>query len=520
MIWALLIGCSLGLRNGDDTGPEIVDDDDRVAWSLQPTEVALGETPLDQPITTSITLVNSGNVDLLVLDLGDDDLETLEVSMSDAPMLAPGATTQLDFTWTPSEPGELITSVPIQLGSSPEDPQIVDVPVDGTALGAVATLSTSTYDFGEVGIGCEDELTLTITNTGNLEMEITEVALHGADGYRISDDDELPWTIGPFQSQEQVVYFSPDDLGIALTELEFVTDQGTIIAEFQGDGVVDEEKTISFDVGEQSRTTIIWDVNLTAIPNSTEDQYSTFFVDALPTFFETLEDNNASYRAGFVWSVSGTIDGDYDYIDDSFTPSEATSAALEMIAPGATGGDNDQNFTTLLAAVRENQDWLSEDSGWAESKLSLITVQRDTEASGGSWSNWVSQTQAYKDDKEDLVYHAIAGPVPGGCGSAEPFRDYDQAVTSTGGEFHSVCLPDWNEAMAQLAAACMEGVEGLFKLEGTPMEESIEVSVDSVPQADGWTYDSELNAVKFDEGAYPPFESMVEIYYWMSGSCG
>ena len=74
--------------------------------------------------------------------------------------------------------------------------------------------------------------------------------------------------------------------------------------------------------------------------------------------------------------------------------------------------------------------------------------------------------------------------------------------------------------MTQLAAACQEGVPGFFQLDGNPMESSIEVSVDDVRMYEGWSYDSSMNAVVFEENSYPAYESIVTIYYWMSDGCG
>ena len=521
MIWALLLGCGLGQEPGqDDTATVPTEDPGEVEWVVQPTSLDLGETPADQAVAGAFTLINTGKTDLLVLDLGDDPEDELELSLMDAPMLPPGASVRIEVLWTPEAPGTLDSTLSLSVGGSPDDAQPVTVPVAGTALGPIATISTSSYDFGEIGIGCEDELTLTLTNTGNAPMEVVSVDLHGAEGYSRDAPEGLPWVLAPFQSRQQAVRFSPDELGEAFSELSFETDVGVVTTDLHGDGVVDEERTLSFDVGEQGRSTIIVDVNNTAIPMSSEDQHSAKLVDSLPTFFQTLQDNRASYRAAFVWSVSGTVDGDYAYIDESFTPAEATDAALAMIAPGANGGDNDANFRTLLAAIAANSDWLFETEGWSESRLNLLTIQRDNEASGGSWGHWVSQAQAYKDDPSDIVFHAIAGPIPRGCSGANPFTDYDQAVTATGGAFLSVCEADWNNHMAQIAIACLEGASGIFRLEGSPMESSIQVAVDSVPVSEGWVYDSAKNAVIFEEDAYPPFESIVTVYYWLSGDCG
>jgi len=171
MIWAWLAGCSLGLTpTVIDTGSVEPPAPVGVEYSVEPASLALGETPVDQPLSGSITLSNTGDEELLVLDLGDASQDNIELSLADVPMLSPGSSVQLDVLWTPQEPGTLDAALSFSVGGSPDAAQPVSVPVGGTALGANATLSLTSYDFGEVGIGCEDELTLTLTNTGNIYM--------------------------------------------------------------------------------------------------------------------------------------------------------------------------------------------------------------------------------------------------------------------------------------------------------------------------------------------------------------
>src|SRR6185436_8709034 len=159
-------------------------------------------------------------------------------------------------------------------------------------------------------------------------------------------------------------------------------------------------------------------------------------VASLQTYFETLQDYGAEYRVGFIWRLDGTMDG--DYIDDSMSPEEATDAALEMLAPaGATGyNDNDASYTTLLNGIDQQYDWLFEDAGWEDSRLDLIVVQRDDEWSGGLWSNYVADAQAYKSDPTNVVFHAIAGTPPYGCGEGTMgFQGFTVAIDATGGSF-------------------------------------------------------------------------------------
>jgi hypothetical protein len=521
MLWVLLAGCSLfqGPSQQDSAEPE-PSGPGRASWTIEPPALHLGEAPVGQPITGFVELTNTGAEDLLVMDLGDADNPWLALSLAGAPVLAPDASTLITATWSPPDPGTLDQTLDLILGSSAQDAQSAPLPVSGTAVGAAATLSTSSYDFGTLGLGCTEELSLTLTNTGNAELRVEAVTLHGEPGFEIDAPDDLPWYLAPFQSHQLDLRFAPEQQGLVVGELELDTDLGLVTAELMGEGSVTDQRTQHFTVGEQSRATIIVDVNNTAIPESTEDMFGDQLVDSLPTFFETLQELHVRFRAAFVWNVDGTVSGGDAYIDDSFSVTEATNAALEMLEDGRTRGDNDANFQTLINALHQNEGWLLEDADWELSKLSLITIQRDTERSGGSWSKWVGQAQTFKEDKELVVFHAIAGPVPGGCGPAVPFMDYNLAVDDTGGMLLSVCEPDWIGHMSALATAAVEGASGIFQLEGTPVKESIEVAVDGEDLVEGWVFDEDKNAVIFDSFAQPPYGATVSIYYWMSGSCG
>jgi hypothetical protein len=523
-ILPLLLGCvpvpepEPGLT---DTDPPMVEEPEpeQVQWSIQPSSLVLEDTSTGQPVSGVISVYNTGNIDLQLYDLQATGGGVLEASFSETSPLPPGSMGVLEVAWTPQVPGVLDAALSFGLGRSPDEAQAVTVPVSGTAFGAVPTLSVSSYDFGDVGIGCEVDLLVTITNTGNSDMRIEAVGVQGGEGFWAYTPTDLPWLLAPYESHDHRAFFEPTDVGSVSSALAFETDVGVVATELHGNGFVDEERTLTFDIGEQSDSTIIFDVNYTAIPGGAEDRFSEYFEPALPTFFQTLLDNHARFRAGFVWSVDGAVDGPVAYIDETFTASEASDVAFMMLRRGANGGDNDQNFATLLAAIRANSDWLFEDEAWSDSLLNLITIQNDQEQSGGHWSTWVSDARDYKDDDEDLVFHAMAGPVPSGCTGADAFRDYDQAVTTTGGTFLSICSSDWAADMARLATACIDSPLGTYQLEGTPIEYSIEVAVDGVALTEGWSYDEDLNAVVMEEDALPEFGSSVTIRYWASADC-
>ncbi len=522
MIWALLIAC--GASNGDsgDSGSGTTEETGEWSFKVKPKKVDFGNQDVGTVASQILTVTNNGEVDLVFVDLSATEGQGVTVTPPDVFSIKPGMSEPVAVVWTPNAVGKMDGEVQLTLGASKTDNEAFVVTLEGQGQGPTMTISTTSYDFGEVNVGCSSEMNLTVTNTGNKDLQIDGLVLTGDETYTYEVDEdeasEFPWVLGPFQSRDISVEYAPSDRDLDLAVLEVEAGADTVSTAFSGEGMVDGDNTLTYTVGDRNKATILVHVNEVAI-DGPYGTYSQLLEDSLPTFFQTMLDNRADYRVVFFWSVDGTVDGNTPYLDNTFSASESAAIALDMIAGGGNAGDNDRNFTSLMNAIVEQEDWLFEDDNWAESKLSLVAINRDVEQSGGNYAQYVSDAQAYKEDPEQVVFHAIAGPLPRGCGSAEPFTGFADAVTLTGGVFLSVCEPDWLTNMEQLAAACMDGAD-FFPLTGEPLVTSIKVKVDDFTTTTGWEYDEDLNAVVFDEATYPSNGAEVEIYYLKSDSCG
>lgn len=407
-----------------------------------------------------------------------------------------------------------LSCTPSSTPASPEDE------VTGDSGDPVAILATSPtdHDFGEVAVGCAEELSLTLSSVGEVPVSLEAVELEGDSAFSLELAEELPLSLDPLDSVAATVRFAPTDQGAVNTSLAVSADVEDLRVELGGTGSFDDERSLSWVVGEQSKATALIHANETVIsgPNGA---FAERFNDALPGFFEGLLAHGSAFRVAFLWEINGEVHGPHAYIDESFTVEEAVEAVQGMLADGADGVDNDRAFTTLLAGLERNQDWLFEDESWADSQLSLMSFTNDTEQSGGSATTYGTTASSYKEDPADIVFHAIGGPLQDDCANAEPFTLFKEAVDATGGVFGSVCESDWTGHMSQLVGGVVVGEE-VFSLTGTPHEPSIRVYVDDVEQASGWSYDAALNAVRFDEGAEPADGSTVRIEYVASGDCG
>lgn len=283
-----------------------------------------------------------------------------------------------------------------------------------------------------------------------------------------------------------------------------------------GEGTIEGEETLTFRVAELQRATSLIHVNAYIV--SSWYGYDVAFEAGLPSLFQTLLESRGRFRVAFVWDQAGKVDGPVPYIDETYSVSDAVKATERMLMNASRSGDNDSSFTTLDAAISANSSWLFEDVGWADSRLSLVAIDDDYEQSGGTWSNYLARARKWKADPEDVVFHAIAGDMHGGCGVADPFMGYHEAVLAAGGEFLSVSATDWSSHMSRLALAMLDS-STVFPLDGTPLVSSIEVSLDGQPMVHGWSYDRKINAVIFDEGALGWGEAEVDVHYLYSMSC-
>ena len=493
------------------------------AYDLQPNAILFGEQTIGLATTTALQILNAGDEELVIVGVDAPTGNGITVTSPGSPFLSPGSSTNLTLTWTPLDSGDLTSSLGLTLGQSNGDSQVVEVPISGSATGGALSLSISEFDFGDINVGCGDEASITVANTGTEALTVDEILLSGDPAFALSSTEggslDLPWTLDPFTSQQFAIHFEPGDQETDFGVVEVQSEAGGAFATLQGRGVVDGSNVVTYEVGEQGRTSILIHVNEVAM-NGSYGTYATNLEDSIETFFSTLIAARTNFRVALIWQTSGAVDGSVEYIDNSYTASEATTIALEMIANGGNAGDNDRTFDTLLNAVKLYGDWLFEDELWKAGKLNLIAINRDQEQSTTNYTNAITQFQAYKEDPANIVFSAIGGPPPSGCQSAEYFTGMYEAVLATSGVFLSICEADWNDHMEQLATACVGGGGDFFPLTGEPLVSTIMVSVDEEAMKDGWSYDEGKNAIVFDDDAYPDEGSTVEIYYLKSDGCG
>ncbi|MDP6933017.1 MAG: hypothetical protein QGG40_08865, partial [Myxococcota bacterium] len=228
----------------------------------------------------------------------------------------------------------------------------------------------------------------------------------------------------------------------------------------------------------------------------------------------------ADYQVAATVEDDGCINGSDVWIDSSFSSADATTAITDMIdLYGTYGSNTEAAFTLLEACLGEtgtggcNEGLVREDA-----KLNLVGISDEEEQSDYDYSYYVSLFGALKDDPDEVVFHAIGGDYPTGCGAASYYSGFYEATVATGGVFLSICTTDWGEHLEALAEGSAEDLS-TFALTDTPVADTLVITIDGVESSSGWSYDESLNTIQFEEDAIPDGGSTIEIDYSLYGEC-
>ncbi len=221
-----------------------------------------GVTPVPDidvsPSSLTFGNVNTGSSSDMVVSIentGDADLEITSLSLSDGSagfsLVSPPST---PFTIGPSDPAVDVTvrfaptvdgaaNDDLVIASDDPDENPVNVALSGTGVTATPNIDVSpnSLDFGLVNTGATSDMTVSIENTGDADLEITGFSFaDGSVGFSLVSPPSTPFTIGPSDPAVDVtVRFAPTVVGVADDDLEIASDdpdENPFVVSLTGEG--------------------------------------------------------------------------------------------------------------------------------------------------------------------------------------------------------------------------------------------------------------------------------------------
>jgi hypothetical protein len=424
------------------------------------------------------------------------------------------------------------TSPPAEEEAEPEpDPEHPDIRVSPDSL-----------DFSYVPLNCESSpQTVTVSNVGAADLEVSELELSGDDGSRFQlEDAESDFTLAPGEERAFEVIFTPGSTSTQVGDLVVHSndpDSPEVGVALEGLGAEGGTYEELFTQEAFDAVDILWVVDNSGSMSDALSHVKENFTLFVGPFLEIGLD----FHMGVITtdmdqpSHSGRLQGSVTYITAD-TP-DAEAVFLSAIDVGSSGSGNEQGLAAIQAALSEplisdhNAGFLRE-----EANLVTIVVTDEDDGSDVSAASFLSWYWGLKASPTMVSFSAFCGDDNGGlfgCSewvswsegliTAEPGTKYIDVLEQVGGVWASICSDDFSDALSLLSIEA-SGLKDTFVLSAVPtsvgaMEVLVNGSESPYSDVDGWTFDWDRNAVVFHGAAVPPNNATIEISYPYEEGC-
>jgi len=205
------------------------------AINVTPDAIAFEDTYVGESSSEILTISNTGFATLEVTDITSTN-NIFSVDMTSF-TVEPGNNQEVTVTFTPNDEG-LFEGV-LQIANNDPENSLIEVQVSGEGLimAPAITVDPDEIEFQDTYVGENSSETLTISNTGNATLEVTDITSTG----NVFTVNMTSFTVEPGNIQEVIVTFTPDDelLFEGILQIESNDPQtGTIEVALSGNGMI------------------------------------------------------------------------------------------------------------------------------------------------------------------------------------------------------------------------------------------------------------------------------------------
>ncbi len=190
---------------------------------VDPVALQFGQVQVGFSLALSSTISNVGNADLELGSLsliGSSDF-SITVDPSNQ-ILAPGASTTVEATYAPTNPGS--DQAQIQVPSNDPDEPSVAIALTGAEEPVPdIVVDPLVVDFGQVDLGMSPSSAVAVSNVGGASLTVSALSLSGSGDFSVSSPT-LPGTVSPGQTKYVTITYTPSDEYADTATLTVVSD--------------------------------------------------------------------------------------------------------------------------------------------------------------------------------------------------------------------------------------------------------------------------------------------------------
>ena len=182
------------------------------AINVNPSSLDFGLVTVGSSGSLSITVTNTGAGQLNVgAILSPGAPYSISADSCSAGAFGQNGTCVTTVQFTPTVDGTFPSSITIP-SNDPNTPQVT-VPISGTSQGAIITASPNPLDFGSVGVGGFSTLSVTVQNTGNINLTFGTIGTPAAPFSNVGGTCVNGGTLTPTQTCTISIKYSPSSVG-------------------------------------------------------------------------------------------------------------------------------------------------------------------------------------------------------------------------------------------------------------------------------------------------------------------
>ncbi len=475
-----------------------------------------------------------------ISNVGDADLEIYNCQASGDPsffintnpngsVVSPGSSVQMEVGFDPHSVMNYTGLA--EIPSNDPDEWLVYVDLFGEGTAPAIELDPIYHYFAGAYVGCVAEVDIAVKSVGSAPLELYGYSFYDSpqvnaltlDAGDLESYVNNGWTLDPGEEVIVTVSFLPGDVISYDGLLEVDSDDPAMPhaqADQEGLGVAGGYTTDVFQQQGNNWADVLWVVDNSCSMGDEQGKLG----DDFSYFYSIINNAGVDYHIANVTTDDDDFQGGQKVIYPT-TPNGAQVFEANC-AVGTNGSGTERGlkygYDGLVKAENQqspNQNFWRDDAG-----LRVVFVSDENDDSG-DWSPYLSGYQAMKANPDHVILSAICGTdgynavsCSGQGGGADPGDGYVEVVNATGGILGSICDGNWSTTLTNLAWITVN-LADTFTLTYTPIQNTIEVTVNGVAVYQGYSYDPALNAIVFSPNYVPDDGDIVNIHYGYYGPC-
>ena len=192
--------------------------------NVSPTTFNFGSLVEGTTKSQKFSITNNGSASLTVEDLVVNGAAYSVIGLTTPATLAAGQSTSFTAEFAPTAPGSLVGAVTIS-SNAPNSPTAVALSGTGVAASLTLTANPGQLAFGSINAGSSSSKSVTVTNTGNTNVTISQITASARD--MNTSGITTPLALAPGQAKVMNVSFSPSTAENVTGNVTVTSSQGS-----------------------------------------------------------------------------------------------------------------------------------------------------------------------------------------------------------------------------------------------------------------------------------------------------